>query len=222
MRIEEHVLRWMLLAGSATVGVGSQGCGGTPDCGSTGTYSQSLGVCTFPPPDSGVTDTGGMVGDSTPSDGAPGVDSGPGMDASDAQRQEAAVPPDMGGDVAPAEDVPVTMDVPMPVDVPVAMDVPVPVDVQQPPDVPVPVDVPPADTCAMNADPIDAQGLDTNCDSVDGVLSEEVFVAPSGVDTNPGSARRCRFGPSARGSRRRLQAGSRCSWRRGAMARRSR
>ena len=42
--------------------------------------------------------------------------------------------------------------------------------------------------CDVDApDPIDPEGLDTNCDGVDGVDSMQVYVAPSGDDGNAGS-----------------------------------
>ncbi|MDP3220516.1 MAG: DUF1565 domain-containing protein, partial [Deltaproteobacteria bacterium] len=46
----------------------------------------------------------------------------------------------------------------------------------------------PMDTCnAAAADP-PGDGQDTNCDGVDGVLGDTIFVAMSGVDTNAGTA----------------------------------
>ena len=42
--------------------------------------------------------------------------------------------------------------------------------------------------CDPNApDPIDADGIDSNCDGFDGVAAQEVFVAPEGNDSNPGT-----------------------------------
>ena len=37
------------------------------------------------------------------------------------------------------------------------------------------------------ADPIDSNGLDTNCDGFDGVAAQEIFVSPAGDDRNPGT-----------------------------------
>ncbi len=49
-----------------------------------------------------------------------------------------------------------------------------------PPDVAIDMGV---DSCAMNADPLDDMGVDTNCDGADGIAEQTIFVAQGGAGT---------------------------------------